>query len=258
MCTATTHPTRPGVRCKPGLERLTYSKLVLDQEVKKYKAALATEPEVITQPETETESEEKTLSASWIHKLWQAAVAVQRKFLRMKAARVAVRQARAEAEAERIEALANAEHKRRALQLEKNIRAAYRALDKGSDAIMIAQMDQQLLADDAWPGPIKRREELLKESEKEAKKAQTALNRLEMQYSDLDELTPSQEKKLTTAQNKAAETTALVEHLASSIERAPDARAADWNLARARGDWADLENAVIKAEAEAEAHKASK
>lgn len=247
MCEAKGSERYPEGRRCPGTTRLvralTYTEIKLDQAVQGFSATAASQNVVSEDAEKPGE-----LSPSWLKKLLAAAMAVHRKLTTLQEKRALVRAEREQEEAERIAKIEEEAERKAAETKERRIKAAYKKLDQASDAQTEAALDLELLKDPQHPGGVERRKILLKEAEKEARSAQTAISRIELKIGTDGEYTDSQLKRLETLHRTLEAASALVEHLEGAQERCPDLRTAQLRYAQARSHWDDCEKEVIAAE----------
>lgn len=253
VCYSLDDPKHPGKRCIPNLllDNLRAAQKSFVGKSKCFSETLAAEPETTADEATN----EKTLSPSWIQRIWAAAVEVQRKVIALRQKREALREAREAIELERIKAVADEAWQREAQRLYTAFRKADTDFGRVIEEQQEAGRDAQLLEDDSWPGAVERRQILLKESQAKARQAIREAAKYGQMYAE-GSLTAGQQKRLTTAMNNELAYTELVEHLEGALVRAPDRATALENLSKMRLRFTVAEEALLKAETAMKAHQA--
>lgn len=253
VCYAIGDPKHAGKRCTPKqlLDNLRAAQKSFVSKSKSFSETLASEPEAAVDEATG----EKTLSPSWIQRIWAAALEVQRKVIALRQKREALREAREAKEQERIKAVADEAWQREAQRLYTVFRKADTHFGKVIEEQQEAGRDAQLLEDDSWPGAVERRQILLQESQAKARQAIREAAKYGQMYAE-GNLTSGQQKRLTTAMNNEIAYCELVEHLEGALVRAPERATALENLSKMRLRFTAAEEALLKAEAAMKAHQA--
>lgn len=225
------HPQ--GRRCtgqRSAQRALTYTELRLNESMGAFASANSTAAPAAS---VEQSQDEPKLATSWIKRLWEAAMDVQRKIIRLREKRAAVRAEHEAEEAERIAAL-EAEADRKAAEAKASkVKAATRAYDAAYDYAMQTWLDLQLLESSEYPSGPERRKILLKESKTQALQAARGITKIEATISIEGDYTPSQLKRLETLHRTQAAAAELVSTLETAIKEAPDLATARMRHAKA-------------------------